>query len=81
MLILPAQSLNVHCVQVPQQALEWSFRRHLLLEEILKPQADIVCLQEVNTYGTPVLKKSHSYFCFCEEGTKFCPQTTSSYLY
>ena len=45
-------ALNAHCLQVPQQALEWSFRQHLVLEEILKPQADIVCLQEVNTYGT-----------------------------
>ena len=37
--------------QAPQQALTWSFRQQLLLEEILKPQADIVCLQEVNKYG------------------------------
>ncbi|KAL3150471.1 hypothetical protein ABBQ32_000295 [Trebouxia sp. C0010 RCD-2024] len=56
-------------VRVPQQALEWSFRQHLLLEEILKPKADIVCLQEVNTYENfflPVLEKhgySGAYFC------------------
>ena len=36
---------------MPQQALVWSSRQQLLLDEILRPQADIVCLQEVNKYG------------------------------
>ena len=36
---------------MPQQALIWSSRQQLLLDEIFRPQADIVCLQEVNKYG------------------------------
>lgn len=38
--------------QVTQQALCWSHRAGKLLQLILEPQPDIVCLQEVNRYGT-----------------------------
>ncbi|DBA92990.1 TPA: hypothetical protein ACH3X2_003332 [Trebouxia sp. C0005] len=39
-------------VKVTQQALCWSSRAEKLLQQILEPQPDIVCLQEVNRYGT-----------------------------
>ena len=39
-------------LQVTQQALRWSYRAEKLLQLILEPQPDIVCLQEVNRYGT-----------------------------
>ena len=38
-------------MQVPQEALCWSFRADKLLQQILEPVPDIVCLQEVNKYG------------------------------
>lgn len=45
-----SDDMSVH--QVTQQALCWSSRAEKLLQQILEPQPDIVCLQEVNRYGT-----------------------------
>ncbi len=45
-----SDDMSVH--QVTQQALCWSYRAEKLLQLILEPQPDIVCLQEVNRYGT-----------------------------
>ncbi len=45
-----SDDMPVH--QVTQQALCWSYRAEKLLQLILEPQPDIVCLQEVNRYGT-----------------------------
>lgn len=44
-----SDDMAVH--QVTQQALCWSYRAEKLLQQILEPQPDIVCLQEVNRYG------------------------------
>ena len=44
----------IHCpffMQTPPQALEWSYRAPLLIEEILSCEPDVICLQEVNHYG------------------------------
>ncbi len=43
---------DIPVLQVTQQALCWSYRAEKLLQLILEPQPDIVCLQEVNRYGT-----------------------------
>lgn len=56
-------------VKVTQQALCWSHRAGKLLQLILEPQPDIVCLQEVNRYGDcflPAMEK-HGY-----TGAFFC---------
>ena len=45
-------SLSIALFQVPQQALGWSLRANKLIQQILEPHPDIVCLQEVNRYGT-----------------------------
>ncbi len=56
-----SDDMPVH--QVTQQALCWSYRAEKLLQLILEPQPDIVCLQEVNRYGTiatnPVQRRLH----------------------
>ncbi len=48
-----SDNMPVH--QVTQQALCWSYRAEKLLQLILEPQPDIVCLQEVNRYGTTAI--------------------------
>lgn len=56
-------------VKVPEQALCWSYRAGLLMQEILESQADIICLQEVNHYGDfflPLMEKQGycgAFFC------------------
>ncbi|DBB12848.1 TPA: hypothetical protein ACH3X3_005610 [Trebouxia sp. C0006] len=60
---------NGDFVKVTQQALCWSYRAEKLLQLILEPQPDIVCLQEVNRYGDcllPAMEK-HGY-----TGAFFC---------
>lgn len=37
-------------IKCPEAALKWSYRRHLILQEILRSGADIVCLEEVDHY-------------------------------
>lgn len=49
--VLTMICLAIRC-QVPQQALGWSFRAKMFMQQILEPHPDIVCLQEVNRYGT-----------------------------
>lgn len=48
----------------PSQALSWEYRRDLILEEIKKRDADIVCLQEVNmeTYNEFFRRELASHF-------------------
>lgn len=63
-------------MQCPPEAISWSRRKYLILEEILTYQPHIVCLQEVDHYYDtlqPVLS-SLGY------GSSFCPKPWSPCL-
>ena len=52
MALFPALSTGKdNFVRCPPEALEWDLRRIRILEEILRVQPDILCLQEVDHYG------------------------------
>lgn len=38
-------------IKCPTAALQWGYRGHLIVQEILRSGADIVCLEEVDHYG------------------------------
>ena len=38
-----------------QQVLSWERRSPQILQEIVESKADLICLQEVNRYGTALL--------------------------
>ena len=57
-------SLSTTLFQVPQQALGWSFRANKLIQQILEPHPDIVCLQEVNRYGTAACRTMQIHGCW-----------------
>eukprot|EP00898_Chlorokybus_atmophyticus_P004523 jgi/Chlat1/5071/Chrsp33S05064 len=54
---------NGDFVRTPESALEWEARGPLLLEEVLRADADLVCMQEVNHFDDFFLPKlqEHGY--------------------
>ncbi|XP_077301863.1 NADP/NADPH phosphatase nocturnin isoform X2 [Arctopsyche grandis] len=51
---LLSQSLAIHCdkfIQCPPRALEWNVRKYLIVQELLRFHAEIMCLQEVDHFN------------------------------
>ena len=71
-----AHTSFIHC---PKEALEWTYRAPLILQEILRSGADIVCMEEVDHFGDflrPQLEQKGFKGLFVEKRNSPCLEYT-----
>jgi mRNA deadenylase 3'-5' endonuclease subunit Ccr4 len=74
-ILAPIWTNPANCDWCPAWALEWSYRRAIILKELLAYDADIICLQEVDNQGFekdlhPELAKHEYEGIFKENGSR-----------